>query len=134
MKSAKLNDMIRGWFVGNFEPTLYRTNDVEVAVKEYTAGEFEDAHYHKIATEISVVLDGSIRRRRKTFRGGYGLQLRGGLDSLRLDGRDLHVNRRLSGGRVDGHLLRDNDDDRNRPVAQLRAQSGRRLRKHHDDA
>lgn len=60
MKSAHLTDMIRGWFVGNFEPTLYRTNDVEVAVKEYTAGEFEDAHYHKIATEISVVLDGTI--------------------------------------------------------------------------
>ena len=24
--------MINGWFVGNFEPSLYKTNDVEVAV------------------------------------------------------------------------------------------------------
>lgn len=70
MKSAHLHDMIRGWFVGNFEPTLYRTNDVEVAVKEYTAGEFEDAHYHKIATEITVVLDGKIKMADKIWNVG----------------------------------------------------------------
>ena len=70
MKSAKLTDMIRGWFVGTFEPTLYRTNDVEVAVKEYTAGEFEDAHYHKIATEITVVLAGEIKMAGKIWNAG----------------------------------------------------------------
>ena len=61
MRTAKLKDMVRGWFVGNFEPTLYRTNDVEVGVKEYVAGDFEEAHYHKIATEITVVLSGKIK-------------------------------------------------------------------------
>lgn len=61
MKSAKLNDMTRGWFVGNFNPTLYRTNEVEVAVKNYVAGEIEEAHYHKVATEITVVNQGSIK-------------------------------------------------------------------------
>ena len=70
MKSAKLHDMIRGWFVGNFEPTLYKTNDVEVAVKEYSAGDFEDAHYHKIATEITVVLDGKIKMADKIWNVG----------------------------------------------------------------
>ena len=35
MKQANLNDMINGWFVGNFEPTLLKTNDIEVAVKRY---------------------------------------------------------------------------------------------------
>lgn len=70
MKSAKLDDMIRGWFVGNFEPTLYRTNDVEVAVKKYTAGEFEEAHYHKIATEITVVQSGKIKMADKVWEVG----------------------------------------------------------------
>lgn len=70
MRSANLNEMIRGWFVGNFEPTLYRTNDVEVAVKEYSAGEFEDAHYHKIATEITVVLEGKIKMADKIWNVG----------------------------------------------------------------
>lgn len=61
MKTAQLEDMIKGWFVGNFEPTLYRTNDVEVAVKTYKAGEHEDKHYHKIATEITVVVSGTVK-------------------------------------------------------------------------
>jgi len=61
MKTAKLNDMIKGWFVGNFEPTLYRTNDAEVAVKYYKAGDAESAHYHKIATEITVIVSGQVR-------------------------------------------------------------------------
>ena len=58
MKVDKLARMFRGWFVGNFEPTLYRTNDVEVAVKKYNAYEYDSAHYHKVATEITVLLNG----------------------------------------------------------------------------
>ena len=61
MKVASLNDMVKGWFVGNFEPTLYRTNDCEVAVKTYKKGEKEEAHYHKIATEITVIAKGRVR-------------------------------------------------------------------------
>lgn len=70
MKSAKLADMVKGWFVGNFEPTLYRTNDVEVAIKEYKAGEYEAAHYHKIATEITVVQSGRVKMFGQIFNGG----------------------------------------------------------------
>lgn len=61
MKVAKLEDMVKGWFVGNFEPTLLKTNDVEVAVKEYTKGDYEEKHYHKIATEITVVVSGKVK-------------------------------------------------------------------------
>lgn len=61
MKVAKLDDMIKGWFVGNFEPTLLQTNDVEVAVKEYKKGDKEDKHYHKIATEVTVIISGRVK-------------------------------------------------------------------------
>ena len=61
MKTAKLEDMIKGWFVGNFEPTLLRTNDVEVAVKSYKKGDYEEKHYHKIATEITVIVNGRVK-------------------------------------------------------------------------
>ena len=61
MKTAKLEDMVKGWFVGNFEPTLLRTNNVEIAVKEYKAGDCEERHYHKIATELTVVISGRVR-------------------------------------------------------------------------
>lgn len=61
MKVAKLEDMVKGWFVGNFDPTLIKTNDVEVAVKEYKKGDYEEKHYHKIATEITVIVSGRVK-------------------------------------------------------------------------
>jgi quercetin dioxygenase-like cupin family protein len=61
MKLAKLDEMIKGWFVGNFDPTLIRTGDVEVAVKRYEKGDYEERHYHKLATEITVVVSGRVR-------------------------------------------------------------------------
>ena len=61
MKTARLDEMVKGWFIGNFAPTLYATNDVEVAVKQYRAGDSEQAHYHKIATEFTVILSGRVR-------------------------------------------------------------------------
>lgn len=61
MKVAKLEDMVKGWFVGNFDPTIIKTNDVEVAVKEYKKGDYEEKHYHKIATEITVIVSGRVK-------------------------------------------------------------------------
>jgi quercetin dioxygenase-like cupin family protein len=61
MKTARLENMVKGWFVGNFAPTLIETNDVEVAVKEYDKGDREDRHYHKISTEITVISSGRVR-------------------------------------------------------------------------
>jgi hypothetical protein len=58
IESYKLQDMIKGWFIGNFEPSLFKTNDVEVAVKSYKAGDFENPHFHKIATEFTVIISG----------------------------------------------------------------------------
>jgi quercetin dioxygenase-like cupin family protein len=60
VRTAKLKDMVNGWFVGNFEPSLYKTNDVEVAVKSYKSGDKEERHYHKIATEITVITCGTV--------------------------------------------------------------------------
>jgi quercetin dioxygenase-like cupin family protein len=67
MKVDKLDRMVKGWFVGNFEPTVIKTNDVEVAVKKYKAGDYESAHYHKIATEITVIISGEVEMNGKKF-------------------------------------------------------------------
>ena len=61
MNHARLGDMVKGWFVGGFEPTALKTDACEVAVKNYSAGEKEDAHYHKIATEVTLILSGRVR-------------------------------------------------------------------------
>lgn len=70
MKIDNLNSMIKGWFVGNFEPTLYKTNDVEVAVKEYIQGDAEERHYHKLATEITVIISGKVKMDGQIYKKG----------------------------------------------------------------
>lgn len=70
MKVASIDQMTKGWFVGNFEPTLYKTNACEVAVKKYKAGASEEAHYHKIATEITVVTKGRVCMNGKIYEEG----------------------------------------------------------------
>lgn len=58
MKIHNLNDMKRGWFVGEFLPTAFATNSCEAACKICKKGDYEEKHMHKIATEISVILKG----------------------------------------------------------------------------
>ena len=61
MKTAKLENMTKGWFIGNFNPSLFKTNDVEVAVKTYHKGDHEAKHYHKIATEYTCIISGKVK-------------------------------------------------------------------------
>ncbi len=61
MKHAKLAEMVKGWFVGDFDPVVLRTADVEVAVKHYRAGDREDLHHHRVATEVTVIVSGTVR-------------------------------------------------------------------------
>ena len=60
MKIANLKDMVKGWFIGNFEPSLLMTNDCEVADKYYKKGDSEIAHFHKIATEFTCIISGRV--------------------------------------------------------------------------
>lgn len=70
MNSAKLGDMVKGWFVGGFEPTAFSTKACEIGVKVYKAGDSEAAHYHKIATEITLVLSGTVSMSGQTWSEG----------------------------------------------------------------
>lgn len=70
MKHFRLEDMVKGWFVGGFSPAAYSTTDCEVAVKHYKAGEREDVHHHKIATEITVVVSGHVRMLERSWSAG----------------------------------------------------------------
>lgn len=61
MQMFKQADMVKGWFVGDFEPTVLATRAAEVAVKTYRAGEREERHYHKIAQEITLIQSGRVQ-------------------------------------------------------------------------
>lgn len=70
MQKYQLKDMVKGWFVGNFEPSVLKTEDVEVAVKHYQKGDSEDTHHHKIATEITVIVSGRVKMNEVIYEAG----------------------------------------------------------------
>ena len=41
MKLGSLNEMIGGWFIGDFEPNLIKNKDFEASVKYYKKGDKE---------------------------------------------------------------------------------------------
>ncbi|MDB3972308.1 hypothetical protein N9400_02605 [Candidatus Thioglobus sp.] len=65
-----IDNMVNGWFVGNFKPTVLSTNDVEVAVKRYKENDYEEKHFHKIATEITMVVEGKIEMDGSIYQSG----------------------------------------------------------------
>lgn len=70
MKVSDLSDMMKGWFVGNFEPCALSTTAAEVGVKTYRAGEVEATHVHRIATEVTLVLSGEVEMNGERFTSG----------------------------------------------------------------
>jgi quercetin dioxygenase-like cupin family protein len=70
MNHARLEDMVKGWFVGAFTPTAHATGACEVAFKSYRAGDKEELHHHKVATEITVVLSGKVRMAGREWSAG----------------------------------------------------------------
>lgn len=60
MKIGKISDTTRGWMIGNFEPSLLKTDLFEVAVLLHTKGQIWPAHYHKVATEYNLLISGSM--------------------------------------------------------------------------
>tara|TARA_R100000234_G_scaffold40732_1_gene24401 strand:- start:10103 stop:10435 length:333 start_codon:yes stop_codon:yes gene_type:complete len=61
MKKFRIEDMKGGWFIGDFEPTVYKTKDFEVCFKQHPKGEKWPTHYHKKSTEINYLIRGRMK-------------------------------------------------------------------------
>lgn len=70
MRTGRLSEMKGGWFVGGFWPTMFETTNCEVAVKTYKAGDYEPKHYHKLATELTVIIDGIVEMNGVSYKKG----------------------------------------------------------------
>lgn len=68
MNKSTLNEMVKGWFVGDFEPSVLKSNQFEVAVKRYKKGYKENRHVHKIATEITVIVEGEVKMNNEIYK------------------------------------------------------------------
>ena len=58
MKRSNLKDCgARGWFIGDFEGSVWPTKDFEVCYQNNPKGH-SPTHYHKELTEITLIISG----------------------------------------------------------------------------
>lgn len=69
MKTEHIDNFINGWFVGKFEPSLLKA-DFEVGFHRHKAGEYHQDHFHKLGTEINVMIEGQISINGRVFGPG----------------------------------------------------------------
>ena len=60
MKVTKITDYYRGWFIGNFDPAVLKTEQFEVGLLHHPKGENWPDHYHKVAVEYNVLITGKM--------------------------------------------------------------------------
>ena len=70
MDIFKISNMTGGWFVGDFEPTCYKTSNFEICYKIHKKGEVWDTHYHKVGTEINYLIKGEMKIQNKILKSG----------------------------------------------------------------
>ena len=70
MKKYRIEDFHRGWFIGNFEPSLLKTDQFEVSLLRHSKGEKWASHYHAIATEYNVLITGMMKINGETLTDG----------------------------------------------------------------
>ena len=75
MKKHRIESFIRGWFIGDFEPTLVPTKQFETAMKTYKTGDKEAAHLHSIAREFTIIGAGKFRMNEAILQAGDIVEL-----------------------------------------------------------
>lgn len=76
MEIFNINEMIKGWFVGDITPCAYSSNSCEVAYKEYKSGDYDKSHYHKVATEITLICYGKVKMNNVIYEKGQILVIK----------------------------------------------------------
>jgi hypothetical protein len=61
IETHRLEDFIGGWFIGDFNPSLFRTGDFEVCYKHHHKGEDWPVHYHAEGTEYNLLTKGKMK-------------------------------------------------------------------------
>jgi len=67
MKKYSLPEFTNGWFIGFFDNSIIKTNNFEISIKRYKKGDAEQKHYHKIATEYTAIVSGSVLMNNSNF-------------------------------------------------------------------
>jgi len=60
MEVYKLSDFWRGWFIGDFEPSVLRTKDFEIGSVVHKKGEDWPRHFHRESDEYNLLIAGKM--------------------------------------------------------------------------
>lgn len=60
MKVYDLKNYTKGWFMGDFEPSLFKTPDFEVGFHTYEKGQYWAPHVHKVSDEYNLLIEGKM--------------------------------------------------------------------------
>lgn len=60
MKIHRIENFYKGWFVGDFENTAFKTDACEVSYKKHYKGEEYEVHYQEKITEINLIVSGEM--------------------------------------------------------------------------
>ena len=61
MKTYNIKDMKHGWFIGNFEPSMLKTDQFEVGHHFWKEGTSPVLHKHNVLTEYNYIVKGCVR-------------------------------------------------------------------------
>lgn len=61
MRLYELSNCKGGWVVGDFDPAVIHSKEVEVAIKRYKQNDYDNSHYHKEADEITIIVSGTVK-------------------------------------------------------------------------
>lgn len=70
MKITQHSNYKGGWFIGNFDPSVLKVENFEVCYKTHKKDEIWETHYHKIATEINLLIEGEMLIQNKNLKCG----------------------------------------------------------------
>ena len=59
-----------GWYIGDFEPNVFKTNKFEVSYKIHKKDEKWDTHFHKKSKEINLIIKGKMKIQNKILEKG----------------------------------------------------------------
>lgn len=62
MIKTSLSKFKGGWIIGNFEPSLIKTNQFEISIKKIPKGYLDKPHYHLGGSEYNVLVSGKLRQ------------------------------------------------------------------------
>jgi len=70
IKTDNISRFTRGWYVGNFEPSILKDAGVELGYLHFKKGKQNDFHYHEFCTEINLLVKGKMNVNGKEINEG----------------------------------------------------------------